>query len=323
MKLKSVLVTGGAGFIGSQLIKRILPLCDHIYVIDNLSTGRRDAVPCLSKITFIEDSITNIQVLQQVMPKVDYIFHLACSNLLKSVDNLELDFNTNLYGSYLLLQYAHKYCEHIKRFVYTSTTSIYGDALLLPTPETYFDIKLPYAASKFSAEHYCAVYHHLHKLPTSILRLSNAFGPGQTTDNPYCGVIARFFEAALEQKPLTIYGDGHQTRDFTFIDDTIDAILLAAEHKTAIGQIYNVGTEQETSVIMLAKMILAITGCGNAQINYEARRPIDIVARRRIDAQRIKEDLNWSVRHPIIAGLTKTYEWLRLAETETQNVGWK
>ncbi len=315
MNLKSILVTGGAGFIGSQLITKVLPLSDHIYVIDNLSTGRRDAVPHLPKITFIEDSITNTQVLEEIMPRVDYIFHLACSNLLKSVTNLELDFDTNLYGSYLLLEYARKYCKHLKRFVYTSTTSIYSDALLLPTPETYFDIKLPYAASKFAAEHYCAVYHHLYKLPTSILRLSNAFGPGQTTANPYCGVIARFFDAALKHNPLTIYGEGYQTRDFTFINDAIEAILLATEHKTAIGRVYNVGTERETSIIMLAKMILAITGYADAQINYEASRSIDIVARRRIDARSIKEDLNWSVRHPIFAGLVKTYDWLRLQES--------
>ena len=117
------------------------------------------------------------------------------------------------------MRLAQKYCLNLKRFVYTSTASIYSDAEVLPTTEDHYKIRLPYAASKFATEHYCAVYYHLYKLPVCVLRLSNVFGPGQTTENPYCGVVAKFFAAAMAKKPLIIYGDGQQTRDFTYIDD--------------------------------------------------------------------------------------------------------
>jgi UDP-glucose 4-epimerase len=314
--LSSVLVTGGAGFIGSQLIRKILPISRHIYVLDDLSTGERAAVPISPKITFIEDSITNKKILQQIMPKVEYVFHLACSNILQSVYDLELDFQTNLYGGYLLLQIAHKHCANLKRFVYASTTSIYSDAVTLPTTENYYKIKLPYAASKFSAEHYCAVYYHMYQLPVSVLRLANVFGPGQSPSNPYCGVVAKFFEAVKKKEPLVIYGDGEQTRDFTFIEDALAAILLAAIQKEAIGQVYNVGTGIETPIIKLAKEIKQITGFTEGPLEFKPKRPVDIVARRNIDANKIQRELQWKVNYSLSAGLVKTFQWLNEVEVK-------
>ena len=128
MRFGKVLVTGGAGFLGSQLVKRLIPLCDHIYIIDDLSTGNRAAVPESDRITFYEESITNEKVLEEVLPKVNYIFHFACKNLVLSVENIKSDFETNLYGGYLLLQKAREYCSELKRFVYASTASIYGQS---------------------------------------------------------------------------------------------------------------------------------------------------------------------------------------------------
>ncbi|MFZ7102544.1 MAG: NAD-dependent epimerase/dehydratase family protein [Peptococcaceae bacterium] len=314
MIFSNVLVTGGAGFIGSQLIKKILPNCRHIYVIDDLSTGLREAIPLSPKITFLQDSITNKEILRQVIPKVEYIFHLACSNLLKSIDNLAGDFHTNLYGGYLLLQTAYENCPNLKGFVYTSTTSVYSDADLIPTTENYYKIRLPYAASKFSTEHYCAVYHHMYQLPVTVLRLSNVFGPGQTPSNPYCGVIAKFFEAIKKKDPLIIYGDGQQTRDFTFIDDALEAIVLAAVKKEGIGRVYNVGTGQETSITELAREIKQITGFTEGLLEFRPKRPVDIVQRRNIDATKIQNELHWQVNYSLAEGLEKTFRWLKEAE---------
>ena len=307
----NVLVTGGAGFIGSQLIRRILPISQHIYVIDDLSTGHRDALPICNKITFIEESITNKKLLKDIMPKVEYIFHLACSNLLKSVDDLEADMNTNLFGSFLLLQSAHNYCSNLKRFIYASTTSVYGAADILPTTENYYKIELPYAASKFSAEHYCSVYYYMYKLPVSVLRLSNVFGPGQTSLNPYCGVVAKFFEAVIKNEPQIIYGDGNQTRDFTFIEDALDAFFLSATRDKAIGQVYNVGTGVETSIIKLANEIKKITGCSDRLIEFKEKRPIDIVKRRNIDSSKLQRELQWKINYSLSEGLEKTFQWLK------------
>ncbi|MCC5912506.1 MAG: GDP-mannose 4,6-dehydratase [Clostridiaceae bacterium] len=311
MKFENVLVTGGAGFIGSQLIKKILPISQHIYVIDDLSTGQKDAIPTSDKITFIKESITNKEVLEYVMPKVEYIFHLACSNILKSVDNLELDMNTNLFGGFLLLQSAHNYCKNLKRFVYASTTSIYGDTEIIPTKENYYKIELPYAASKFATEHYCNVYYHMYQLPVSVVRLSNVYGPGQTILNPYCGVVAKFFEAVNKNQPQIIYGDGKQTRDFTFIEDALEALFLVAIKEKAIGQVYNIGTGVETSVINLLNEINKITGYTEGLIEFKQKRQVDIVKRRNIDSSKIQEELQWEINYSILQGLEKTFQWLR------------
>lgn len=307
----NVLVTGGAGFIGSQLVKKILPLSQHIFIIDDLSTGQKDAIPISSKITFIEESINNKKILQSIMPKIEYVFHMACSNILKSVYDLELDFHTNLHGGFLLLQSAYKFSPNLKRFVYASTTSIYSDAVLFPTTEDYYKIKLPYAASKFSTEHYCSVYYYMYKLPVSVLRLSNVFGPGQTSSNPYCGVVAKFFEAAKRNESLIIYGDGHQTRDFTYIEDALEAFLLVGITDKAIGQIYNVGTGKETPIIKLAKDIKEITGCRDCRVEYRRKRPVDIVTRRNIDSSKIQKELKWKVNYSLVEGLEKTFQWLK------------
>ena len=307
----SVLVTGGAGFIGSQLIRRILPISQHIYVIDDLSTGQREAIPNSEKITFIEDSITNSQVLEGIMPKVEYIFHLACSNILKSVYDLELDINTNLIGGFLMLKNAHKHCPNLKRFIYSSTTSVYGAADIMPTTEEYYNIELPYAASKFSAEHYCSVFYKMYKLPITVLRLSNVYGPGQTSLNPYCGVVAKFFEAIDNNRPQIIYGNGQQTRDFTFIEDALEAFILSAIDEIAIGKVYNVGTGIETSIINIAGKIKEITGRTDGLIEFRNVRPVDTVKRRSIDSSKIQRELNWRIKNSISEGLRKTYKWLK------------
>lgn len=314
MILGRVLVTGGAGFIGSQLIRKILPISQHIYVIDNLSTGRREAIPNSPKITFIEEDITNKKVLQSIMPKVEYVFHLACSNIIKSVNDLDLDFHTNLFGGFLMLQSAYSNCSNLKRFVYTSTASVYGDAVILPTSESYYNIELPYAASKFSTEHYCSVYYHMYQLPVSVLRLSNVFGPGQTTSNPYCGVVAKFFEAVRKNQPLIIYGDGEQTRDFTFIEDALEAFLLVAIEERAIGQVYNIGTGVETSILKLAKEVKKITGCPKSLIEFKQKRPVDIVRRRNIDSSKLQRELQWKIKYSLSEGLEKTFQWLKEEE---------
>ncbi len=307
----NVLVTGGAGFIGSQLIRRILPISQHIYVIDDLSTGQLEAIPESEKITFIKDSITNKRVLDEIMPRVEYIFHLACSNIIKSVIDIELDLNTNLIGGFNLLQSAHKHCLKLRRFIYASTTSVYGAATLLPTTEDYYKIELPYSASKFSAEHYCSVYHSMYHTPTVVLRLSNVYGPGQTILNPYCGVVAKFFEAIDNDMPLIIYGDGQQTRDFTFIEDALDAFLLAAINDGAIGQVYNVGTGVETTILKIADEVKKSTGHPDSLVEFKHKRPVDVVRRRNIDSTKIQRELQWRVNYSLSEGLKKTFLWFK------------
>ncbi len=311
MKFGNVLVTGGAGFLGSQLIKKLLPVAEHIYVIDDLSTGNRDTIAQSDKVTFYQDSITNEKLLEDIMPQVEWVYHLACRNLLLSAVDMKGDFTTNLYGGYLLLQKAKSHGTRLKRFVYTSTASIYGNAQVLPTPESYYQITMPYSASKFSTEHYCQVYYHMYQFPVTILRLSNVYGPGQYVSNPYCGVVMKFFDAIQKGEPIPIYGDGTQTRDFTFVDDTMEALLLAGQHPETIGKVYNVGTAKETSINQLAEMIIKITEHKTYQIQFQPNRIVDKVYRRAVDAVKLQHDLQWQPRFSLHEGLAKTYEWIK------------
>ncbi|TJY43578.1 NAD-dependent epimerase/dehydratase family protein [Cohnella pontilimi] len=311
MVFRNVLITGGAGFVGSQLVKRIEPMAEHVFVIDNLSAGRRDAVLSSGKVTFIQQSYEQEDLLNDILPRVDWIFHLACRSLSLSVIDIKEDFHTNLYGAFVLLEKARSLCPSLQRIVYTSTASIYGNAEIRPTPESEYQITTPYSASKFAAEHYFDVYARSYGLPVTMVRLSNVFGPGQVADNPYCGVVAKFFESMEKNQPLPIIGDGFQTRDFTYIEDALDAILLAAVSPNSLGKLYNIGTGIETSILELAAIIASIAGQPDYPIVYWPKRPIDHIQHRSVDTRLIRRDLNWVPKHTLEEGLSKTYAWLK------------
>ncbi|BBH25012.1 UDP-glucose 4-epimerase [Paenibacillus baekrokdamisoli] len=311
MHFGHVLITGGAGFVGSQLLKRLEPISDHIYVIDDLSSGRHEAVVDSKKVTFYQESYTNEDFLEEVLPRVEWVFHLACSSLTHSVLDMRKDFHTNLFGAFLLLEKTKALCPSLKRMVYTSTASVYGNASVRPTPESFYHISTPYSASKFSAEHYFQVYSHMYNMPITMLRLSNVFGPGQLITNPYCGVVAKFFDAVEKKEPISIYGDGTQSRDFSYIEDVIDAILIAASHKDSIGKLYNIGSGIETSVQQLAAHISTVAGFIDYPTVSLPKRVIDNVHHRSVNNSLIKKELQWAPRHTLRQGLEETYNWLK------------
>lgn len=304
-----VLVTGGAGFIGSQLLRRLLPLSNRVTVIDDLSTGNAAAVPASDKLTLIKASYVDEELLRGLLGDVTTIFHLACRNLALSPHHMDDDFRVNLYGGFLLLKIAKESCRNLSRFVYTSTASVYGNAAELPTPESEYQTTLPYAASKFGMEHYCQVYASMYGMPVSVLRLSNVYGPGQVTTNPYCGVIAKFMEACEQGDPLIVYGDGRQTRDYTYIDDAIAAILAAATHPAAVGRVYNVGTGVETSVNRLAELVKDVMERPELEIDYRPKRIVDVVRRRCLDARVLRRELGWEPVRSLVEGLRLTRQW--------------
>ncbi|TXK84644.1 NAD-dependent epimerase/dehydratase family protein [Paenibacillus sp. N3.4] len=305
----NVLVTGGAGFIGSQLLQKLLPISERITVIDDCSTSKRENVPVSDRLTFIEASYVDEKLLERVLPSVTHIYHVACRNLVMSADNMDDDFHVNLYGGYLLLKKAKELCPHLHRFVYTSTASVYGNADVIPTPESSYQTTIPYAASKLSMEHYCQVYHRMHQLPIVVLRLSNVYGPGQLTTNPYCGVVAKFFETADQCKPFMIYGDGTQTRDYTYVDDAIEALLTTGLHPDAVGNVFNVGTGVETSVNRLAEVISEISGRTLLGPTFYPKRAVDVVYRRCLDASFLRRTLGWEPKTGLAEGLRKTDQW--------------
>ena len=304
-----VLVTGGAGFIGSRLLLKLLPLARSITVIDDCSTGRRENVPESERLTFIEASYADESLLEEVLPGTSHIYHIACRNLVLSAQNMDDDFYVNLYGGYLLLKKVKEICPRLERLVYTSTASVYGDADVLPTPETLYQTTIPYAASKFSMEHYCQVYHRMYRIPVTVLRLSNVYGPGQSTSNPYCGVVAKFFEAASRGAPFLIYGDGTQTRDYTYIGDAVEALVTAGTHPAAVGRVFNVGTGVETSVNRLAEMIARLNNISAPELAYRPKRPVDVVSRRCLHTGFSQRMLGWKARTVLDQGLLLTHQW--------------
>lgn len=311
MKFGNVLVTGGAGFVGSQLVRRLAPLSERIFVIDDLSAGSADAVVSAGNVAFIPGNYYDETLLDDVLPKVEWIFHLACRSLSYSVIDGEQDFRTNLYGAFVLLEKARIRCPRLRRLLYTSTASVYGNAAVRPTPEDYYQITTPYSASKFAAEHYCDVYARMHGLPITVVRLSNVYGPGQVASNPYCGVVAKFFESLETNRPFPVIGDGLQTRDFTFVEDALDAILAAAVSPIAVGKLYNIGTGIETSINELAASVGAAAGRPDYPVEYVPKRSIDHIAGRSVDIRRIRQELNWQPKRTLQQGLSETYAWLQ------------
>ncbi len=197
-----------------------------------------------------------------------------------------------------------------ERIVYASSASVYGNPRYLPINEDdRVNILNPYAASKLSAENYCMAFCESYDVPVTILRYSNVYGINQSPLNPYCGVVSKFFTSVLNNSPPQIHGDGEQTRDFTFVDDVVEATLLAALSPRVVGEILNVGTGKETSVRHLANLIIELSG-KSLQPIYIDRRDIDNLRRRVLNIEKIRKNLKWIPSTPLEEGLSKTYKWL-------------
>ena len=241
---KNVLVAGGAGFIGSNLVSQLVKEEANVIVLDNLFTGDLDNIDCLDQITFIKGSVEDEKLVDQLVCKVDIVFNLAVRNIIVSTKSPKLDFNVNAGGMFNILMSARKH--NIERVVFSSSASIYGNPLYLPINEIdRTNILNPYAASKLTGENYCFAFYETYNLPISIVRYSNVYGIKQNPENPYCGVISRFLNDAIEEKDIHIHGDGDQTRDFTYVEDVVEATLLAAHSPKAIGEVFNVGSAEK------------------------------------------------------------------------------
>lgn len=304
----TVLVTGGNGAVGSNLVKKLLHHSAKVVVLDDFSQSSVNNLTIHKNLKIIKGNITDEKILKKTFSKkYDYVFHLAAkfANEL-SIQNPIEDLVVNAQGTLQVLLHTAK--QKPKRFIYTSSSSLYGTQKAISFKETlYPNPSTPYAASKLSAEYYCNAIGKLSGLNYTIVRLSNSYGPFDPPGR-FRNVIPNFFDAAMHNKNIVITGTGEETRDFTFIDDTVKGILLVSSKKSAKNQIFNLGTGKETRILKIANLILDITK-SNSKIVFKPRRPFDHITRRKMDISKAKKLLKYSPETKIEDGLRITYNW--------------
>jgi nucleoside-diphosphate-sugar epimerase len=305
---RRILVTGGAGFVGSNLVKRLLRDGARVTVLDDLFTGRRENLPA-EGVEFVHGSVCDPKVVEGVVAANELIFHLAARNIVISTRNPREDFETNIGGTLNVLLAAK--AAGGKRIVYSSSTSVYGNPRYLPINEDdHLSLLTPYAVSKLAGENYCMAFYESYGLLTTAVRYSNIFGPGQDPANPYCGVVAKFLESLLAGRAPVIHGDGNQTRDFTYIDDAVEATVMAGVSDRALGEVFNVGSGVETRVNELAAVLIQLTGVRVMPLHSD-RRDIDNIRRRVVNIEKTRRALRWVPEVTLEEGLRRTVEWQR------------
>jgi len=310
--MPKVLVTGGAGFIGSNLTEALLKKGCVVRVLDNFSTGRRENLAFdkeYPSLEILEGDICNLSTCQKAMREVEYVFHQAAlPSVQRSIEDPEVSNAINVGGTLNILVAARE--EKVKRVIYASSSSIYGDTPTLPKHEEMSPNPLsPYALQKYVGEQYCRLFHQLYGLDTVSLRYFNIFGPKQDPNSLYSAVIPKFIDALLLDRPPIIFGDGEQSRDFTYIENVVQANLLAMSAERLRGEAMNIACGKRISLNQLLNILKDILGSAQSPI-YEEPRKGD-VRHSLADIRKGKEVINYVPTVGIEIGLKKTVEFFK------------
>jgi nucleoside-diphosphate-sugar epimerase len=304
-----VLVTGGAGFIGSNLADELIRQGAKVRIIDNFATGYRENLDEIAgNFDFVEGDLNNDADLRRALEDVEIVFHQAAiPSVPRSVDNPQETHEACVNGTFNLLVKAKD--SGVRRIVYAASSSAYGDQPTLPKVETMRPDPLsPYAAAKLMGEYYCGVFNQVYGLETLSLRYFNVFGPRQNPSSAYSGVISRFIDALMKNETPVIYGDGGQTRDFTYIANVVDANLRAAQTSSGIGRVLNVANGERVSLNDLLKTLKTITGKAGVTAKHLPERKGD-VRHSQADNSRAVEWLGYEKLVGLEEGLRKTIDW--------------
>lgn len=276
--MSRVIVTGGAGFIGSHLTEELVRRGYQVIILDNLSKGRMSNIEPVLKngsAEFVQGDITNLPLLRKLFSGADYVFHQAAiPSVPFSIKSPITSHNANINGTLNVLLAAKD--KGVKKVVYASSSSVYGDSPTLPKVEDMIPNPLsPYAVTKLTGEYYCKVFQDIYGFDTVSLRYFNVYGPRQDPNSPYAAVISLFINNALAGKSPIIFGNGEQSRDFTYVRDVAEANILAAE-RNATG-IFNLGSSQRVTINRLAQLVFKLVGNSTIEPVYKDSRPGDIM----------------------------------------------
>lgn len=303
MNSPTALVTGGAGFIGGHLVDRLVARGYYVRVFDNLSTGNLDNIRShlgSGCVEFVKGTVCHAKKVEKVVEGMDFVFHLAAKTSVPlSFKNPSRTFSVNVSGTVNLLRCCHH--ARVKKFVFASSCAVYGDPYEVPVSEVEpADPISPYAESKMAGELFCKGFYKTGLLKTVMPRFFNVYGP-RAILNDYAGVIVKFVENAKSGRPLIIYGDGSQTRDFVSVFDVVDALVLCVEDERADGEIFNIGSGKETTIEDLAETIIELSN-SKSKILHKAERKGDI-KKTYADISKVKQVLGFVPRVDLQLGL--------------------
>jgi nucleoside-diphosphate-sugar epimerase len=303
------LVTGGAGFIGSHIASALAASGVRVRIIDDLSTGYRENIQEIpGDVDFVHGSLADEASLKKAIQGVELVFHeAAIPSVPRSVENPRQTHIASVDSTFSLLLAAKD--NNVRRVVYAASSSAYGDQPTLPKIETMLPEPLsPYAVAKLVGEYYCQVFTRVYGLETVSLRYFNVFGPRQDPSSQYSGVISRFISALLKGETPVIYGDGEQSRDFTYIDNVVDANLKAANSSGAVGQVINIANGERISLNELLRELKDLTGKNEVTADYQQARAGD-VKHSLAEISRARELLGFEPKVDLRTGLSLTIDW--------------
>lgn len=308
LKDKKIVVTGGCGFIGSHIVDRLIKEKAKVIVVDNLITGKLENIAAnMDKIQFIKGNFADSKVLDQALAGADFVNHQAALRSVPRSLEIPIDYeDINVSGTLKLFLAAKQ--KGVKRVVFASSSSVYGDRKDFPEKESDIPKPLsPYAATKLFCEHYGYIFSKLYGLGVVGLRYFNVFGPRQSLESEYAVVVPKFINCLLQDKQPPIYGDGKQERDFSYVEDVVEANILGLVKPNIEGEVFNVGSGSPESVNNLFKQLRKIIGKNNIEPIYESARLGDVY-KTFADISKSKKLLGWQPKLSFIAGLQKTVE---------------
>lgn len=313
--MKKVLVTGGAGFIGSHIVERLVKERFFVFVLDNLSLGNIENIAHLQKeknLEFVEGSISDFSILKKLCSGVCYIFHQAMIPAVSiSKDDCISYYEMNSTGILNVLQAAK--VNNVRKVICASSCSIYGNEPTVPKREDMMpNPQSPYAVTKLVAEYYCMIFKRIYNLPTACLRYFNVYGPRQSPSSTLASVIPKFIQRTISRKPPIIFGDGKQTRDFVYIEDVVSANLKVAE-SNSVG-IFNIGTGRGVSLNQLVKDILKLLDCNYIQPIHKGGIPGEI--RHSVADISKAQTFGYEPKYTLEDGLKETIGYFRKIESD-------